>query len=128
MPQPHTGDRPARWPDDGPPHQVILTSCKVNLTSALSSLILASMVEHVLSDVRKLRFLNGEMTQEELARRVGVSRQTIVAIEGGMYDPSVGLAMRIARVFAVPVEQVFTLMETEDKRGSGGRGKGKGAQ
>jgi putative transcriptional regulator len=86
------------------------------------------MVEHVHSEVRRLRFLNGEMTQEELARRVGVSRQTIVAIEGGMYDPSVGLAMRIARVFAVPVEQVFSLTETEDKRASGGRGKGKGAR
>ncbi len=86
------------------------------------------MVEHVHSEVRKLRFQNGEMTQEELARRVGVSRQTIVAIEGGMYDPSVGLAMRIARVFAVPVEQVFNLTETEDKRGSDGRGKGKGAR
>lgn len=86
------------------------------------------MVEHVHSEVRKLRFLNGEMTQEELARRVGVSRQTIVAIEGGMYDPSVSLAMRIARVFAVPVEQVFTLKKAEDKRGSGGRGKGRGAQ
>ena len=86
------------------------------------------MVEHVHSEVRKLRFLNGEMTQQELARRVGVSRQTIVAIEGGMYDPSVGLAMRIARVFAVPVEQVFCLTETEDKRVSGGCGKGKGAR
>ena len=86
------------------------------------------MVEHVHSEVRKLRFLNGEMTQEQLARRVGVSRQTIVAIEGGMYNPSVGLALRIARVFAVPVEQVFHLAEAEDERGSGGRGKGKGAR
>ncbi len=86
------------------------------------------MVEHVHSEVRKLRFLNGEMTQEELARRVGVSRQTIVAIEGGMYDPSVGLAMRIARIFAVPVEQVFTLQETDGVRGSWRREKGKGSR
>jgi putative transcriptional regulator len=86
------------------------------------------MSQHVRSEVRKLRFLNGEMTQEELARRVGVSRQTIVAIEGGMYDPSVSLALRIARVFAIPVEQVFTLHDAEEKRGSRTSGKGKGAR
>lgn len=68
------------------------------------------------------------MTQEDLARRVGVSRQTIVAIEGGRYDPSVSLAIRIARVFGVPVEGAFTLKETEDERGSDGRGKGKGVR
>jgi putative transcriptional regulator len=84
------------------------------------------MSEHVRSEVRKLRFMNGEVTQEELARRVGVSRQTIVAIEGGMYDPSVSLAMRIARVFGVPVEQVFTLYDTEDERDSRVRGSGRG--
>jgi putative transcriptional regulator len=86
------------------------------------------MSHEVHSRVRRLRFLEGEMTQEELARRVGVSRQTIVAIEGGRYDPSVSLAIRIARVFGVPVEEVFTLQRTEDERGSGGRGKGKGAR
>jgi putative transcriptional regulator len=65
------------------------------------------MHESVQSQTRKLRFLAGEMTQEALARRVGVSRQTIIAIEKGHYDPSVGLALRIARVFRVPVEEVF---------------------
>ena len=59
--------------------------------------------------VRTLRFVTGEMTQEELARRAGVSRQTIIAIEKGKYNTSVGLALRIARVFGVPVEEVFSL-------------------
>lgn len=76
------------------------------------------MSNEVSSDVRKLRFLNGEMTQEDLARRVGVSRQTIVAIERGRYDPSVSLAIRIARVFAVPVEEVFILHQDEDQGNS----------
>lgn len=67
------------------------------------------MAESIRSDVRRLRFLHGEMTQGELASRVGVSRQTIIAIEKGRYDPSVGLAMRIAREFGVPVEAVFRL-------------------
>jgi putative transcriptional regulator len=67
----------------------------------------------VRSDTRRLRFLAGEMTQEELARRAGVTRQTIIAIEKGHYDPSVGLAMRIARVFGVRVEDVFSLAEPE---------------
>jgi putative transcriptional regulator len=69
------------------------------------------MREGIRTDVRKLRFLNGEMTQEDLAERVGVSRQTIVAIEKGDYNPSVLLALRIARVFGVPVEQVFFLVK-----------------
>jgi putative transcriptional regulator len=86
------------------------------------------MSYEIRSEVRKLRFLHGEMTQEELARRVGVSRQTIVAIEGGRYDPSVSLAMRIARVFGVPVEQVFTLYDTEDERDSRVRSKQSDAQ
>jgi putative transcriptional regulator len=84
------------------------------------------MSDEVRSEVRKLRFLHGEMTQEELARRVGVSRQTIVAIEGGRYDPSVSLAIRIARVFGVPVEEVFILHGGEPPDGSTGRRKGRG--
>jgi len=72
----------------------------------------------VRSEVRRLRFLHGEMTQEELAGRVGVTRQTIVAIEKGNYDPSVGLAIRIARVFAVPVEEAFDLHDPEPRHGS----------
>jgi len=81
--------------------------------------------EGVRSEVRKLRFLNGEMTQEELAERVGVSRQTIVAIEKGDYNPSVLLALRIAKVFGVPVEQAFFLVEDDGKPAArGGTTKG----
>lgn len=57
--------------------------------------------------IRKLRFEHGEITQEELARRVEVTRQTIIALEGGKYAPSLVLAFRIAEVFGVKVEDVF---------------------
>ena len=57
--------------------------------------------------IRRLRFENVEMSQQELADRVGVTRQTIIALEGNKYAPSLLLAMRIARVFDVPVEGVF---------------------
>ena len=110
------------------PRQACLTPCKDNLTSRLTGFYAVSMKEDVRSEVRKLRFLNAEMTQEELAKRVGVSRQTIVAIEKGMYNPSVGLAIRIARVFGVPVEVVFILHAGEEKRSSRSSKKGKGAR
>ena len=67
------------------------------------------MREKVKNRVRELRFFRGEMTQEELARKVGVARQTIIAIEKGKYNPSVALAIKIARVFGVTVEEVFML-------------------
>ncbi|MFC1606514.1 helix-turn-helix transcriptional regulator [Candidatus Latescibacterota bacterium] len=57
--------------------------------------------------IRRFRFDNHEMTQEELANRVGVSRQTIIALEAGKYSPSLGLAFRISRVFHTTVEDVF---------------------
>jgi putative transcriptional regulator len=59
------------------------------------------------NQIRRLRFENGEMTQQQLADRVGVTRQTILAIEAGKYAPSLPLAFRIARTFAVPLETVF---------------------
>jgi putative transcriptional regulator len=59
------------------------------------------------NQIRRLRFENGEMTQQQLADRVGVTRQTILAIEAGKYAPSLPLAFRIARTFAVPLESVF---------------------
>ena len=59
------------------------------------------------NQIRRLRFENGEMTQQQLADRVGVTRQTIIAIEAGKYAPSLPLAFRIARTFNVSVEQVF---------------------
>ena len=58
--------------------------------------------------VRELRFHAGEMTQQELADRVGVTRQTIVAIEKQSYSPSLELAFRIARAFGLTVEDVFS--------------------
>ena len=57
--------------------------------------------------IRKLRFEHNEMTQKELAKRVGVTRQTIVAIEKAKYSPSLEVAFRIARVFSRPLEEVF---------------------
>ena len=61
--------------------------------------------------IRRLRFDAGEMTQQALADRVGVTRQTIIAIEQGKYCPSLALAIRIARTFHKPVEEVFHLDE-----------------
>jgi len=63
--------------------------------------------DRVTNHVRKLRFENGEMTQQQLAERVGVTRQTIIAIEAGKYAPSLPLAFRIARTFGVSIERVF---------------------
>ena len=57
--------------------------------------------------IRRLRFENGEMTQEELAQRVGCTRQTINAIEAAKYGPSIELAFKIANVFGVGINQVF---------------------
>lgn len=59
------------------------------------------------NEIRRLRFEHGEMTQEELARRCGVTRQTVIALEAGRYAPSLELAFRIARAFGVGVEVVF---------------------
>lgn len=59
------------------------------------------------NEIRRLRFENGQMTQEALAQACGVTRQTIIALEGGKYSPSLELAFRIARAFEVGVEEVF---------------------
>lgn len=61
----------------------------------------------VTNNVRTLRFAHGEMTQAELADRIGVTRQTIIAIELGHYSPSLEMAFQIARVFGLPLDQVF---------------------
>jgi putative transcriptional regulator len=63
--------------------------------------------EAITNRIRRLRFDNGEMTQEALAEKVGVTRQTIIALEAGKYVPSLLLAFRLAGVFGVPVEEVF---------------------
>ena len=57
--------------------------------------------------IRRLRFDHGEMTQQQLADKAGVTRQTIIAIEAGKYAPSLPLAFRIARAFGTTVEDVF---------------------
>ncbi|MFI5459350.1 MAG: helix-turn-helix transcriptional regulator [Isosphaerales bacterium] len=59
------------------------------------------------NQIRRLRFEHGEMTQQELADRAGVTRQTIIALEAGKYTPSLLLAFRLARAFGVDVEGVF---------------------
>jgi len=61
----------------------------------------------VTNEIRALRFAAGEMTQSDLADRVGLTRQTIIAIEQGRYSPSLEVAFRISRTFGVPLERVF---------------------
>jgi putative transcriptional regulator len=61
----------------------------------------------VTNSIRTLRFAADEMTQSELAGRVGVTRQTIIAIEQGRYSPSLEVAFKIAGVFGVPLDDVF---------------------
>ena len=61
----------------------------------------------VTNSIRALRFAAGEMTQAELADRVGVTRQTIIAIEQGRYSPTLEMAFRIARVLRMPLDEVF---------------------
>ncbi|MEZ5558957.1 MAG: helix-turn-helix transcriptional regulator [Pseudomonadales bacterium] len=62
----------------------------------------------VRNNIRALRFHADEMTQQQLAERIGVTRQTVVAIEKGKYSPSLEVAFRIAAVFEVPLEEVFS--------------------
>lgn len=65
----------------------------------------------VTNSIRALRFAAGEMTQAELASRLGITRQTIIAIEQGRYSPSLEVAFKIARIFDVPLEEVFQYPE-----------------
>ena len=69
----------------------------------------------VTNSIRALRFAAGEMTQAELADRVGVTRQTIIAIEQGRYSPTLEMAFRIARVFRVPLDEVFQYPEDQEE-------------
>ena len=63
------------------------------------------------NQIRQLRFQNGEMTQQELAERVGCSRQTIILLEQERYVPSLALAMKIAKAFGATVDEIFELAE-----------------
>jgi putative transcriptional regulator len=69
----------------------------------------------VSNNIRKLRFFADEMTQQELAEKAGVSRQTIIAIEAGKYSPSLELAFRIAQAFGVEIGEVFECGAKEDQ-------------
>ncbi len=66
------------------------------------------------NNIRKLRFFQDEMTQQQLAEQVGVTRQTIIAMEQGKYSPSLDLAFRIALVFGLPLQDVFSY-DPEDR-------------
>ena len=66
------------------------------------------------NSIRALRFHAGEMSQAELGQRIGVTRQTIAAIEAGKYSPSLEAAFRIAHVFGVPLHDVFSWTPAED--------------
>ncbi|MGC9666865.1 helix-turn-helix transcriptional regulator [Planosporangium sp. 12N6] len=67
----------------------------------------------VTNRIRALRFAHGEMTQAELADRIGVTRQTVIAIEQGRYSPSLEIAFLIARAFGAPLDEVFQYAEDE---------------
>ncbi len=67
----------------------------------------AAPATRIRNNIRALRLQHGEMTQEELGNRVGLTRQTIIAIEQGRYSPSLEAAFKIAQVFKAPLEEVF---------------------
>jgi len=67
------------------------------------------------NEIRKLRFFANEMTQQQLAEKVGASRQTIISIEAGKYSPSLELAFRIAEAFNVTISEVFDYEVIGDK-------------
>lgn len=69
----------------------------------------------VTNSIRALRFANAEMTQAELASRIGVTRQTVIAIEQGRYSPSLEIAFQIARAFDAPLDDVFHYPDSEEK-------------
>jgi putative transcriptional regulator len=70
----------------------------------------------ITNNIRRLRFDAQEMTQQELADKASVTRQTIVAIENGKYSPTLELAFRIAVVFNVPISDVFQYVKFEEQQ------------
>jgi len=70
----------------------------------------------VTNNIRALRFAHAEMTQADLAERIGVTRQTLLAIEQGRYSPTLEMAFRIARVFGVPLEDVFQYPDSQQEQ------------
>ena len=67
----------------------------------------------ITNSIRALRFAHGEMTQGQLAEHIGVTRQTVIAIEQGRYSPSLEMAFQIARVFEVPLDEVFHFPDSQ---------------
>ena len=86
-----------------------MTFCKKYHTFLLALKIIGMMV----TNLRKFRFLEGELSQQQLAEKVGVSRQTIVAIEKGDYSPSIKLALLLAKILNTKVENLFELEEKD---------------
>ncbi len=72
------------------------------------------------NNIRRLRFDNGEMTQQQLADKAGVTRQTIIAIESGKYAPSLPLAFKIARTFGKQIEDIFQYEDEESQSSAAG--------
>ncbi|MDA1075047.1 MAG: helix-turn-helix transcriptional regulator [Proteobacteria bacterium] len=72
---------------------------------------MAKTRSRVTNTLRARRFAHGEITQAELARQIGVTRQTIIAIEQGKFSPTLESALRLERVFGVPVSEIFKLLE-----------------
>lgn len=70
---------------------------------------------NVTNRIRALRFAADEMTQADLAERIGVTRQTVIAIEQGRYSPSLEMAFQIARVFGVGLDDAFSYSDGEEK-------------
>ena len=68
------------------------------------------------NQIRQLRFKHGELTQQALADRVGITRQTVIALEKGKFYPSLELAFRIAQTFGMPLEEVFQFELTKKKK------------
>ena len=71
------------------------------------------MAARIVNQLRRLRFEAGEMTQQALAERVGITRQTVIAIEGEKYSPSLELAFKLARAFGRPIEEVFQYVDAK---------------
>lgn len=82
-----------------------------NLLKAVQERFMTDRV--ITNSIRTLRFLNNEMTQKQLAEAIGVTRQTVMAIEANKYSPSLEVAFKIAEVFSLPLEEVFQYKEVE---------------
>lgn len=80
------------------------------------------MVTRVSNRIRALRFARDEMTQADLAERVGVSRQTVIAIEQGRYSPTLETAFLIARALGAPLDEVFEYSAADDAAAGGKKG------